>query len=263
MNEIMFLKNLYISEISLVNRYIEPIEKYPFKNRGRFHHCFMYTLSGTEIYCFNNRKIHAVPGSVLYIPKDEKYTIKLDGNVSTVITVDFDTTNNESYEPFCIKFAVNDKIHNIFEEIEKNWIENKDDSMPIIKSQFYNIVALLIKHKNIYSNSTNYQKIKKSIEYLHGHYTESDFRIETLFEIAKISPRYFETLFFKEFKQTPKEYITALKIKLAKELLLSGRYSVGDVAVKSGYSDVYHFSKVFKAKTGYTPSDFKKQEYNI
>ena len=181
MNENMFLKSLYISEISLVNRYIEPLKNYPHKNRGRFHHGFMYTIYGTEIYCFQDKKIRAVPGSVLYIPKDEKYSIKLDGKVSEVITVDFETSENMRSEPFCIKLAANDKINNVFEEMEKLWIENKEEGLAMIKSCFYKAVGLLIKHKNVYINSEKYQKIKSSVEYLHSHYTESDFRIETLF----------------------------------------------------------------------------------
>ena len=128
----------------------------------------------------------------------------------------------------------------------------------MIKSCFYKMLSILIKHKNTYTNSRNYQKIKDSVDYLHSHYTDAGFRIETLFQMSGISPRDFETLFFKEFNQTPKEYITTLKIKLAKELLLSEKYTVSDVALKSGYSDVYHFSKTFKSKTGYSPSEFKK-----
>ncbi len=260
MNDTAFLKSLYISEISLVNRYLLPQKSYPIRNLCRFHHGLMYTLHGTETYNFYNKKINAVPGSVLYLPKGEQYTIELEGDVSRVIVVDFETEQKIGCEPFCIKFSSEDEIRKTFLEMEKLWIENKDESLSMIKSRFYNVVGLLIKRKNTYSNSKNYEKIKSSVEYLHSHYTEPDFRIETLFEQANISPRYFETLFFKEFNQTPKEYVTALKIKLAKELLLGEKYTVSDVALKSGYSDVYHFSKTFKAKTGYTPSEFKKSE---
>lgn len=260
MNEINFLKALYISELCLINRYVLPSKNYPLKNLSRFHHGFMYTLCGTETYSFHSKKISATPGSVLYLPKSEQYTVKLDGDVSKVIVADFETNQSVICEPFCIKFSSDDEIRKIFLEMEKLWIENKDESSSMIKSAFYKAVGLLIKRKNTYSNSENYEKIKKSVEYLHSHYTEPDFRIETLFEQANISPRYFETLFFKEFNQTPKEYVTALKMKLAKELLLGEKYSVSDVALKSGYSDVYHFSKTFKAKTGYTPSEFKKSE---
>ena len=260
MKEIDFLKCLYISEISLINRYIMPSKSYPIKNLCRFHHGFMYTLSGTETYSFSDRKIHAVPGSVVYLPKGTEYTISLDGELSKVIVADFETGLDIVCEPFCIKFSSDDEIRKIFSDMEKLWIENKDESISMIKSDFYKAVGLLIKRKNTYSNSKNYEKIKSSVEYLHSHYAEPDFRIDDLFEMADISPRYFETLFFKEFNQTPKEYVTALKMKLAKELLLGEKYSVSDVALKSGYSDVYHFSKTFKAKTGYTPSEFKKSE---
>ena len=86
----------------------------------------------------------------------------------------------------------------------------------MIKSNFYKIVALLIRRESTYSNSKNYEKIKPAVEYLHSAFLENSFRIERCFEISGISPRYFEILFFNEFNMTPKEYITSLKLKQAK-----------------------------------------------
>ena len=89
------------------------------------------------------------------------------------------------------------------------------------------------------------------------NYLKKDFRIEELAEITGISFRYFETLFQKEYHVTPKAYILYLKTERAKELLLSEKLLIKDIAVMLGYSDIYHFGKIFKAKTGYTPSEYR------
>jgi AraC-like DNA-binding protein len=107
-------------------------------------------------------------------------------------------------------------------------------------------------------NSGGYSKISESVNYLHAHYTENDFRVEKLYEIAKISSRYYEKLFFQKFGETPKEYILKLKIESPKELLLSEKTLIKDIALKLGYSDIYHFVKIFKKKTGYTPGQYRK-----
>jgi two-component system response regulator YesN len=49
-----------------------------------------------------------------------------------------------------------------------------------------------------------------------------------------------------------------MKLDLAKELLANEKTSVTDVATTLGYADIYHFSKLFKAKTGFAPSEYKK-----
>ena len=56
----------------------------------------------------------------------------------------------------------------------------------------------------------------------------------------------------------PKAYITQLRIRYACDLLKSGKYKIGDIAEEVGYKNVYYFSKVFKAQTGSTPSEYKK-----
>ena len=52
---------------------------------------------------------------------------------------------------------------------------------------------------------------------------------------------------------SPLAYINSLKITRAKELLLSGMYTVTEVAFMSGYSDISHFSREFKKSTGVSP----------
>ena len=75
----------------------------------------------------------------------------------------------------------------------------------------------------------------------------------------QVSPRYFKTLFGQQFGMSPKEYVISLRIKSSKELLMNEKNQVQDVAFMVGYSDVYHFSKLFKKKTGYTPTEYKRE----
>jgi two-component system response regulator YesN len=44
----------------------------------------------------------------------------------------------------------------------------------------------------------------------------------------------------------------------AKELLLSERLMLKDIALMLGYADAYHFGKIFKTKTGYTPGEYRQ-----
>lgn len=258
MTNIEWLENLCISEISFINTYKAHAENYPMTNYGRHHHGLLYTVDGTEIYNFNDRKISTEPDTILYIPKDEKYTIDFEGTKSVVTGIEFEFFYIECQRPFCIKVNRINEMKSLFSDIYKIWQRKKPNYSAMCKSVFYRIIGMLLNQESHYSNSDNYLKISEAVNYLHKHYLESSFRIETLFEISKISPKYFETLFFREFQATPKEYVIALKMELAKELLKSEKYSVGDVAFQLGYSDIYHFSKIFKAKTGNTPSEFKR-----
>ncbi len=258
MSHVAWLSELCISEVNLVNRYNAAKTEYPMKNAGRRHHGFLYTLEGTEVYHFHDQIVYAVPGSVTYIPKGEKYTIDLIGERSIVTAFDFEGIEATPSRPFCIKAENDAALREHFISAERKWYSKKTESVAECKASFYKMIAGLIKNETHYSNNKHRERLAPAISYLHSHFLESDFKISQLSEIAEISPRYFEQLFFNEFKTTPKEYVISLKLELAKELLLSEKSSVSSVAEQLGYSDLYHFSKLFKKKTGYAPGQYKR-----
>ena len=61
-----------------------------------------------------------------------------------------------------------------------------------------------------------------------------------------------------ETNQTVIEYFNELKIARAKVLLQNSSKSFTDIADELGFSSINYFSKLFKAKTGMTLTEFSK-----
>ena len=257
--KIDILDNLCISEIDFVNTYIAAQKNYPMKNKCRYRWGMLYTIKGTEIYTFSSKTIYAEPDSVLIIPKGEAYTIELNDEESRVITVDFELANEMKVEPFIIRAGNNKSIPKLFKEMAALRQGRTPYQSAELKSFAYKIISQLILSECTYTNSKNYTKISSAVEYMHKHCLEPDFSITRLSEISGISDRYFEQLFFKEYKVSPRQYITMYKIGLAGELLRNEKKSITDVAMSLGYNDIYHFSKIFKKYTGMTPSECKRR----
>lgn len=251
-----FLNQLCISELNFVQTYVAAKEDYPMHNKGRRHHGFLYTVSGTETYQFKNSKIEAVPGSVLYIPRDEQYIITLAGKESVVVALDFEIIG-ENVSPFLIKFPESSSIGSYFSRLEVEWNKKHSSHLAECKSLYYKIVGTMLKQLGLYLPSEKYDTISAGVDYLHENYLQNDFRLETVAAHTGVSYRYFETLFREKHGVSPKEYVLNLKIERAKELLLSEKMLIRDIALTLGYSDIYHFGKIFTAKTGYTPSEYK------
>ena len=55
------------------------------------------------------------------------------------------------------------------------------------------------------------------------------------------------------------EYVNYLRCAYAQQLLKDGEYNISETAVKSGFSDISYFTKVFKQQMGRLPSDVKKE----
>jgi AraC-like DNA-binding protein len=57
------------------------------------------------------------------------------------------------------------------------------------------------------------------------------------------------------------KYIRRIRMNEAKELLSKTDMPIGEIALKTGFSESQYFSTVFKQETGLTPSQFKDQNY--
>lgn len=76
-----------------------------------------------------------------------------------------------------------------------------------------------------------------------------------------LSYKYMAALFKKETGTTMQTYHTDLKMNLACKLLRSTLLPVKEVSSLLGYQDMLYFSRTFHAKTGYSPSAYRKREW--
>jgi len=77
-------------------------------------------------------------------------------------------------------------------------------------------------------------------------------------EIARMSPRNLSRRFKLATGQSFNEYLGALRIDAAKELLKNSNLSVGQVAERVGYGDSAYFSRLFKRLSGVSPRAFRQ-----
>ena len=72
----------------------------------------------------------------------------------------------------------------------------------------------------------------------------------------------FQTEYRDRFGISPFEDLIGIRIARAKLLLLHGAMSVEEVAERVGFSSIYYFSRIFRARTGVSPSAWISQNKN-
>lgn len=73
-----------------------------------------------------------------------------------------------------------------------------------------------------------------------------------------LSPYYLSDLLKKETGRSASDHIHFFVLDLAKTRLLASSQSISDIAYDLGFAYPQHFSKLFKAKTGIAPKDYRK-----
>ena len=95
--------------------------------------------------------------------------------------------------------------------------------------------------------------------YIATHLTEN-LSVDTICSKYNISPSGLYQLFQKVFGCGVVKIIREERIKRAKELLLDSNFSISDIASQVGILDANYFIRVFKAETGMTPGEYRKQQ---
>jgi AraC-like DNA-binding protein len=147
----------------------------------------------------------------------------------------------------------------LFSNAEQMWKLKKTGYGAKCRADLYNVLYTLQNEYHIsYIQKDKSNLIRPAVDYIKENYFESTIRISHLASLCNISEAYFRSLFLKINGTSPIRYINNLKILRAKELILSGDYTIHDIARLSGFSDDSYFSRKFKKHTGFSPAEFKK-----
>ncbi|MBD0380116.1 AraC family transcriptional regulator [Paenibacillus sedimenti] len=83
------------------------------------------------------------------------------------------------------------------------------------------------------------------------------FRIEQIAEQLGYSPTHCNRVFQKAYGISPRQYLSTIKLRKAKLLLMDPTQSVEQIAEQLGYKDLSQFSKQFKRWTGMSPTAYR------
>lgn len=100
------------------------------------------------------------------------------------------------------------------------------------------------------------ERLKPVIDFIDHHYNQK-ISIQELADMMFISKYYFIILFRTNVGVTPHEYLVNLRIKKAKELLVSTDLSLAEIADKTGFCDSKNLIMNFKKNTSMTPRKYR------
>ena len=220
----------------------------------------IYKLSGESITHFNKKSYHIKPGMVYILPKSENADYYVERIIpGDCIDIFFDTDIPSGENLFLLDFDENIKILNLFQKIYKLWLTKPNGYYFKCMSAVYEILYEMLLKSEQYSPKSKYKKLEPGIEYIHNNlYDDIDYNLPS--KICGISYTYFKKLFIEKFGVPPVRYVNNIRLERSRELLLTNKYSVGEIAKMCGFENTYYFSKKFKEKYQSSPTAYKNSE---
>lgn len=96
--------------------------------------------------------------------------------------------------------------------------------------------------------------------YVQKHYSNPSLSRSLIAEHLSVNASYLSDVFKSETKIGLSEYITQVRINMAKQLLTESSISIQDVAKSVGCNSLQYFYQLFKKETGITPAEYQKRK---
>ncbi len=244
-----FLSQLTVTDITEAFTVTAPRAKHT-KIKKRKAYGLSFCTSGKITYTKDGKKTVLEPGYAVINPMGATY--ELYNNLGGEFPLINFTASEKFTEDFILIPIQSFKNYQMDFEKIKTLLLCPNERLKII-STFYEILDKLSKE----SDKTN-DNLSSVLEYINLNFQDTAINNTVLAKKANISEVYLRRIFKQKYGISPKQYILEMRIKLAKQLLLETPLSVSTISSKCGFSNIYHFCKLFKEKTDTTPTDYRK-----
>lgn len=240
-----------------------------------------YVYSGTLHVHFRDREELVPQGHLCLIGEKvvHSYELPTQDDIALSIQVDpayFTTNLLRELEPHpIVTFLVNnkkqadayqvfdysgdDRVHLLFRNLLLEYLSPDFCSKAIIESYFQLLSALIIRSVGEKKDdSGDFQKISQILRYIDKNF--ATVRLKELAEHFHYSEKHISNLIRAGTGQSFSEYVLALRLHQARDLIVSTSLPVNEIADHCGFSNHTHFYKTFQRYYGKTPLALRQEE---
>ncbi len=223
-----------------------------FEVNARPFSAFSFRVSGSGAFEIGNKRFITKKGDVLFLPANMPYKVEYSSSAS--IVVHFEHCNYFEPENICLENIAT--IGLLFNNLLESW--NGQRSVNQSKSIIYKILEKIEKDQR---SSLEDSTFSRCVSYIDEHFREPELDINTVRNVGFISASSLQRSFNAHFGMSPKQYLLKLRMNHALELLVENVLSVKEIAFACGFNDEKYFSRVFKSKYGYPPSQMQNNMF--
>lgn len=232
----------------------------------RDHYLIHYVISGCGYYESKNEKYELHAGDAFLVYPNQEVTYYADVsdpweyawvgfNGSDALSI-LNATDFTKEQPYITAAPFGDKIlHQLLciYEVRGNEFEQAVE----MTGRLYTALALFMQGATKKPPQTSYSGyVQKAIAYISANYSYP-ITVEDIADYVGLSRSHLFRSFEKVLEKSPKEYLTAFRIKQACNLLENSDLSVTAIANSVGFENNLYFSKAFHKVKGMSPKNYR------
>ena len=219
-----------------------------------------FKMKGQTVYTCDGKKHVSNASSSVLLPQSSSYKIHYDDPGECIMAefiLDDGTVLSCGNSLFSVEMKNPEEAHSCAYKLLRMWEKYGECAKTF--SALYELLAILSESTSTdysYSSKSKRNVIKPSVDKLIAEYSNPSLCVSELARESGISDVYFRKIFKECYGMPPAKYLSSLRIKKAKQLLISDGMSIGEAASAVGFSDIYVFSKAFKRIVGIPASEY-------
>lgn len=273
-------------------RYVNLLQCPPAFHEGPrmiYDHQFIYVHKGNGMFQIDGFYYKAMPGDLFYYGPAVTHTIIADSDEPFLLSgIHFDFTRNHTDTPFPIgpfkldcfqrklvtehinfadfcgfpdhinlscDYRIRELILEMVREYESGRIFHSNYINGLF-STWLSIVGryIVAKQKKI---KIGEEIISQVIQFIHDNYAKN-LSNEDIGKQFHFNAQYLNQLMAAHTGVPLRRYMIDLRIKKALDMILNSNMSISEISRKVGYYDIHYFSRLFRKKTGFSPSRIKR-----
>lgn len=238
---------------------------YPKKPVGRASDGWILVLEGSTDYNFTDgTEFTANAGDLFYLARGSVYSMDVRSARYAFIFADFffDLPSGVSMQSAPIALP-GGSVEGLFRRLLVKWTGKKPGYLEDCFSLIYAIYAEILRARSSeYLPSDKRSRLEKGVRYLESHYDDESLTVGEIAAAADLSESHFRRLYRAAYGMPPQRSISLFRLERAKELICYSDFTFTEIARRTGFSDVYYFSRMFKREVGCTPSEYRNAHFD-
>ena len=210
-------------------------------------------LNGKLEYVMEGNEITVNGGDIIFMPTGTLRVRKPSSEAIDYISFNF-VSEREVELPRYFSGAIHSEVRHLiaaYDMINSIPYFETDDKNESILACIISILEDRVKKQNFNPLTL------KIMEYIHQN-LERKITLDDISKLTFFSAVYCDTVFKRETGKSIIDYLLDKRMEEARKLLCEGALPLMTIAEKVGFKDYNYFSRVFKARNGYTPSEYRK-----